>query len=378
MSAAPFKHVRHAHVDLTCFCKIRPRFDTILTNTVKYPIHVVTPVTDMVCTVVAGAVWGDEGKGKVISYLALKDKLDVCIRTGSVNAAHTVHFEGKRFALHMVPSAFVYNKCRLLIGPGTNVHISQFLKEVKETKVGDRIGVDRQASIIEPRHSELDKSDSHLKSLGTTGWGVGPAVQERAKRSARLAEDMEELRPFLTDAVGEVNDAIDTKKNVVLEGTQGLMLSLYHGSYPYVTSRDTSAAAICSESGVGPTRVDRVLVVYKAFITRVGAGELPGELSKEETIRRGWFETAAGTGRERRSAPFNFELAKTTARIHGATEAAVTKLDILYPSCKSMTSYDELPPEAKNFIAKVEKATDTPVTIIGTGPGALDIIDRRS
>jgi adenylosuccinate synthase len=278
----------------------------------------------------------------------------------------------------MVPAAFVYDKCRLLIGPGTNVHVSQFLKEVAETGVDRRIGVDQQASIIEARHSELDKRDSHLRSLGTTGWGVGPAVQERAKRSAKLAKDTAELKQFLADTVAEVNDAIDTNKNVVLEGTQGLMLSLYHGSYPYVTSRDTSAAAICSESGVGPTRVDRVLVVYKAFITRVGAGELPGELSREEAIRRGWFETAAGTGRERRSAPFNYELAKTVAKIHGATEAAVTKLDILYPSCKNMTKYSELPPEAKNFIAEIEKATDTPVTIIGTGPGALDIIDRRS
>lgn len=335
-------------------------------------------MNDVVCTVVAGAFWGDEGKGKVISYLALKDKADVCVRTGSVNAAHTVHFKGKRYALHMVPAAFVYEKCRLLIGPGTNVHVAQLLKEVEETGVDHRIGVDEQASIIEPRHSELDKSDSYLKSLGTTGWGVGPAVQERAKRSAKLAKDTAELKHFLADAVGEVNDAIDTNKNVILEGTQGLMLSLYHGSYPYVTSRDTSAAAICSESGVGPTRVGRVLVVYKAFITRVGAGELPGEISKEEAIRRGWFETAAGTGRERRSAPFDFELAKTAARIHGATEAAVTKLDILYPSCQSVTGYDELPAEAKSFIARIEKATDIPVTIIGTGPGALDIIDRRS
>jgi adenylosuccinate synthase len=335
-------------------------------------------VKEVGCTVVAGAFWGDEGKGKVISYLALKDKVNVCVRTGSVNAAHTVHFEGKRYALHMVPAAFVYDKCRLLIGPGTNVHVFQFLKEVAETGVDSRIGVDQQASIIEPRHSELDKRDSHLRSLGTTGWGVGPAVQERAKRSAKLAKETAELKQFLADTVAEVNDAIDTNKNVILEGTQGLMLSLYHGSYPYVTSRDTSAAAICSESGVGPTRVDRVLVVFKAFITRVGAGELPGELPREEAIRRGWFETAAGTGRERRSAPFNYELAKTVARIHGATEAAVTKLDILYPSCKNMTKYSELPPEAKNFIAKIEKATDTPVTIIGTGPGALDIIDRRS
>jgi len=332
----------------------------------------------MVCTVVAGGFWGDEGKGKVISYLALKDKVDVCVRTGSVNAAHTIYFEGRRYALHMVPSTFVYDKCRLLIGPGVNVHVPQLLKEIRETGVEGRVGVDRQASIIEPKHSAMDKSDSHLRSLGTTGWGVGPAVQERAKRSAKLAKDVPELKSFLADVSEEVNAAIDANKTVVLEGTQGLMLSLYHGSYPYVTSRDTSAAAICSESGVGPSRVDTVLVVFKAFITRVGAGELPGELSKEEAVRRGWFETAAGTGRERRSAPFNFNLARRVAKIHGATEAAVTKLDILFPSCKNATSYDQLLPEAKDFLAKVEKATGVPVTIVGTGPGALDIIDRRS
>jgi len=331
----------------------------------------------MGCTVVAGAFWGDEGKGKIISYLALKDKADVCVRTGSVNAAHTVHFEGRRYALHMVPSGFVYDKCRLLIGAGANVHVPQLLKEVEETGVKGRIRVDRQASIIEPRHSEVDKSDGHLKSLGTTGWGVGPAVQERAKRSARLAKDVPELQLFLANVAEEANNAVDAGKNVVLEGTQGLMLSLYHGTYPYVTSRDTSAAAICSESGVGLSRVDTVLVVYKSFITRVGTGELPGELSKEEAVRRGWFETAAGTGRERRSAPFDFSLARRVARIHGATEAAVTKLDILHPECKSARSFDELLQDAKEFIVEVERAAGVPVTIIGTGPDALDIIDRR-
>lgn len=331
----------------------------------------------MACTVVAGAFWGDEGKGKVISYLALKDKVNVCVRTGSVNAAHTVHYKNKRYALHMVPAAFVYDKCRLLIAPGANVEISQFFKEVEDTGVEGRIGIDYQASIIEQHHSSIDRSDSHLKSLGTTGRGVGPAVQERAKRSAKLAKDIDEFKPFLADVPNEVNTAIDAGKAVVLEGTQGLMLSLYHGSYPFVTSRDTSAAAICSESGVGPSNVKSVLVVYKAFITRVGAGELPGEISKEEALKRGWFETAAGTGRERRSAPFDFKLAGRVSKIHGATEAAITKLDILYPSCKNATDFNELNQPAEDFIKKVEKSIGVPVTIIGTGPGALDIIDRR-
>jgi adenylosuccinate synthase len=332
---------------------------------------------NVTCTVVAGGFWGDEGKGKIVSYLALKDKVDLCVRTGSVNAAHTIHHEGKRYALHMVPSTFVYEKSRLLIGPGANVHVPQFLKEVKETNVGRRIRVDRNASIIEPRHSEIDQSDGHLKTLGTTGWGVGPALQERAKRTAKLAKDVLELEGFLTDVADEANAAIDAKKKVVLEGTQGLMLSLYHGTYPYVTSRDTSAAAICSEAGVGPSRVTTVLVVFKSFITRVGAGELPGEISKQTAMSRGWFETAAGTGRDRRSAPFNFELAKRVARINGATETALTKLDILYPACKGTSDYNKLPQEAKEFIAKVEEATGVRVTLLGTGPGAMDIIDRR-
>jgi adenylosuccinate synthase len=331
----------------------------------------------MPCTVIAGAFWGDEGKGKIISYLALKDKLDVCVRTGSVNAAHTVWIEGKRYALHMVPAAFVYEKCRLLIGAGSNIHVAQFLKEVEETNVKNRIGVDNQASIIEEKHSNQDKTSAHLKGLGTTGWGVGPAIEERVRRTAKIAKDIPELQPYLTEVATEVNNAIDARKKVLLEGTQGLLLSLYHGTYPYVTGRDTSAAAICSEAGVGPTKIDDVLIVFKAFMTRVGTGPLPGELTKEEAQKRGWFETAAGTGRDRRSAPFNFELARKAVKINGATQAALTKLDAVYPQCKGARNYEELPKEAKEFVKEIEKQTGIPVVLIGTGPEALDIIDRR-
>jgi adenylosuccinate synthase len=156
------------------------------------------------------------------------------------------------------------------------------------------------------------------------------------------------------------------------------MLSLFlSGGYPYVTGRDTGASAIASEAGIGPTRVDDVLIVYKSFITRVGAGPLPGEITKEEAQKRGWFEVAAGTGRDRRSAAFDFELAKKTARINGATQAAMTKLDSIYPKCRGARIYGDLPKEAKDFIAEVENKTGVPVTLIGTGPEAMEIIDRR-
>jgi adenylosuccinate synthase len=331
----------------------------------------------MPCTVIAGSFWGDEGKGKIISYLALKDKLDYCVRTGSVNAAHTVWYQGNRYALHMVPAAFVYEKCRLLIGAGSNVHVAKFFEEVEATQVKNRISVDRQASIIEEKHSTQDKTSAHLKGLGTTGWGVGPAIEERVRRTAKLAQDVPELKSYLTDVATEVNDAIDANKEVLLEGTQGVMLSLFHGTYPYVTGRDTSASAICSEAGVGPTKIDDVIIVFKSFITRVGTGPLPGELPREEAVKRGWFETAAGTGRDRRSAPFNSELAKKAVMLNGATKAALTKLDILYPECKGLRTYDALSGEAKQFVTEIEKQTGIPVALIGTGPEALDIIDRR-
>jgi adenylosuccinate synthase len=331
----------------------------------------------MPCTVIVGGFWGDEGKGKIISYLALKDKLDVCVRTGSVNAAHTVWYEGKRYALHMVPAAFLNKKCRLLIGAGSNVHVAKLLEEVEATNVKNRIGVDSQASIIEEKHSTQDKTDAHLKELGTTGWGIGPAIEERVRRTAKIAKDIPELQPYLTDVATEVNNAINADKRVLLEGTQGLMLSLFYGTYPYVTSRDTSASAICSEAGVGPTKVDDVLVVFKAFMTRVGTGPIPGELTKEEALKRGWFETAAGTGRDRRSAPFDFELAKKAIMVNGATQTAVTKLDASYPECKGLREYGELSKEAKQFVSEIEEQTGVPVTLIGTGPEALDIVDRR-
>ena len=334
----------------------------------------------MPCSVIVGAFWGDEGKGKIISYLALKDNLDFCVRTGSVNAAHTILYENTKYALHMVPAAFINPKTRLLVAAGSNVHIGQFFKELELTKVDPkRVGIDQNASIIEQKHSNQDKASAVNKGIGTTGWGVGPAIEERVRRTAKLAKDMTELKPFVCDQIQEVNDGLDQGKSVLLEGTQGFMLSLFlGGGYPYVTSRDTGASAIASEAGVGPTRVDDVIIVFKSFITRVGAGPLPGEISKEDALKRGWFEVAAGTGRERRSAPFNFELAKKTAKINGATQAALTKLDVIYPACQGVRKFEDLPTEAKEFIKEVEARTGIPVTLIGTGPGALDLIDRRA
>ena len=335
-------------------------------------------VRSLSCTVVVDGFYGDGGKGKIVSYLAVSDDAAVCARGGvGPNAGHTVVKDGVKYKLRMVPCGFVNKRTLQLIGPGVVVNPEVFLKEVKETGIEDRVGLDPQCAIIEPKHIELDRKGHLKEKIGTTGTGTGPCNADRAMRTAKMAREIPELEPYIKDVPQLVNDALDRGENVILEGTQGTYISLYHGGYPYVTSNDVCAAAICSDVGVGPTRVNEVVLVCKAYVTRVGAGPLEGEISIEEAKRRGWDEYGTVTGRQRRTAPFNHKLAKRAAMINGATQLAITKLDILYPQCKGVSSYDDVPDEAKAFIAEIEEKVGLPVTLIGTGPGVDEIIDRR-
>ena len=332
----------------------------------------------MVCTVVVDGFFGDGGKGKIVSYLVVADDTAVCARGGvGPNAGHTVVNDGVTYKLRMVPCGFVNPNTRLLIGPGVVVNPEVVLKEVEELGIHGRFGVDPQCAIIEPKHIEADKRGHLKEKIGTTGTGTGPCNADRALRVAKMANEIPEFEEFISDVPAELNDALDSGANVLLEGTQGTYISLYHGTYPYVTSNDVCASAICSDVGVGPTRVDEVVLVFKAYVTRVGAGYLAGEISLEEAKRRGWDEYGTVTGRQRRAAPFNFDLAKRAAMLNGATQLAVTKLDILYPDCKGANKFSALNPEAVAFIEKIEEEIGLPVTLIGTGPGVKEIIDRR-
>jgi adenylosuccinate synthase len=332
----------------------------------------------MPCTVVVCGFFGDTGKGKIISYLALKDKISVAARAGvGPNAGHTVVYGDKTYKVRMIPSAFVYEKCRLLIGPGVLVDPNIFLEEVKIVNAENRVGLDPQCAIIEPKHIEADRAGHLASEIKTTGTGTGPCNADRVLRKAKIARDIPELQRFLVDVPLEVNTAIDSGENVLIEGTQGTYLSLWHGTYPYVTSKDVTASAACSDVGVGPKKVDDVIVVFKAFVTRVGAGPLPGEIPWEEAEKRGWAEIATVTGRRRRAAPFNFDLAKRAVMLNSATQAAITKIDVLFPECRGARSYSDLSYEAKEFIRRVESEIKIPVTLIGTGPEVWDIVDRR-
>ena len=192
---------------------------------------------------------------------------------------------------------------------------------------------------------------------------------------------LQEIQPsvseYLQDISNTVNGSIDNNQTVLVEGTQGTFLSLYHGTYPYVTSKDVTASAICSDVGIGPKKVSEVMVVYKSYVTRVGLGPLEGELKQEETTSKGWTEFGSVTGRLRRASPFNFELAKRSVMLNSATQVALTKLDIVFPSDSGKREFTSLSSQAKNFVEKIEEVIGLRVAIIGTGQELEDVIDRR-
>ncbi len=279
----------------------------------------------------------------------------------------------------MVPSGFMNKTAKLAIGAGVLINPSLLLDEISLTGVKDRIVVDRNAGIIEPHHMERDKKNKHLsEKIGTTGSGCGPANEDRAKRILKLAKDVPELKEYLGDVSALVNETLDRDEKVLIETTQGTFLSLYHGSYPYVTSKDVTASSACADVGVGPTRVDEVIIVFKSYVTRVGAGPLDNELSEEEIIKRGWVERGTVTGRLRRAAPFNFELAKKAIWLNGATQIALTKLDTVFPEVSGVKSWDELSSNARKFVEKIENKLNLPVTLISTGPASDELIDLRN
>jgi len=330
------------------------------------------------CTVVVDGFYGDGGKGKMVSYLAVADDAAVCARGGvGPNAGHTVVKDDKVYKLRMVPCGFLNPRTLELIGPGVVVNPSVFLSEVEATGIEGRVGVDPQCAIIEPKHIEQDRRGHLKEKIGTTGTGTGPCNADRALRVVKMARDIPELRPYMMDVPLLVNSAIDREEPVILEGTQGTYISLFHGGYPFVTSKDVCAAGICSDVGVGPTRVDEVVLVCKAYVTRVGEGPLDGEISEEEAKRRGWDEYGTVTGRQRRAAPFNHGLAKRAAMLNGATQLAITKFDILYPELAGSSSYGDLSSEARSFIEGIEEKVGLPVTLIGTGQDIKHVIDRR-
>ncbi len=333
----------------------------------------------MPCNIVVGGFFGDEGKGKIISYMAARDDPSIVVRGGAgPNAGHTIREGGNVYKVRMLPSGFLNKGSRIMIGPGVVVDPAVLHKEIEEFGVAGRAFVDGNCGIISEVHKSEDSGGRLKKEIGSTGSGTGPANAARAMRTLELAKDIDSLAPYVSDVPQEVNSALDSGKGILVEGTQGTFLSLWHGTYPFVTSKDVTASAICADVGIGPKKVDEVMMVVKSYVTRVGTGPLAGELDDREVQKRGWEEFGTVTGRPRRAADFDMELAKRAAMLNGASQIAITKMDVRFPECKGETAYDGLPEEARSFIEGIESGLGVPVTLLGTGPAVRDIIDRTA
>ena len=333
----------------------------------------------MTSTVVVGGFFGDEGKGKIISYLAIKDNPAIIVRGGAgPNAGHTIRDGEKIYKVRMLPSGFLNKNAKVMIGPGVVVNPEVLKKEINDFDAAGRSFIDKHCGIIEETHLLRDSKGELKEKIGSTGSGTGPANSDRAMRTLKLAKDFDSLSSLITDVPQEINSALSSNENVLIEGTQGTFLSLWHGTYPFVTSKDVTASGICADIGIGPTKVDEVIVVFKSYVTRVGTGPLENELSIEDAEKKGWSEFGTVTGRQRRAADFDFKLASRAIMLNGATQISLTKLDVLFPECAGLTSFDDLTQNAKEFVKTVEEILSLPVTIIGTGPAINDVIDRRN
>jgi adenylosuccinate synthase len=347
--------------------------------------------TDLRCLVVVGAQWGDEGKGKLVDVLA--EAADVVVRyQGGANAGHTVVVGDAQFVLRLIPSGILNPQAICVLGNGVVIDPSALFEELEQLTArgiatAGRLVVSDRAHLVLPYHKLLDLAGERSQNLGTTGRGIGPTYEDKyGRRGIRVGDlrDLASARALVEDRVARANSLLalagmpdrasleehvtlvdsiaprllpmvaDTGalvyrslrggKQVLLEGAQGALLDVDHGTYPYVTSSNTTAGGAAVGAGIGPTMIDGVLGVVKAYTTRVGNGPLPtlAEAAQEERLRRIGGEFGAVTGRPRRCGWFDAMVVRYAARVNGLTALAVTKLDVLdeFDTIPVGTSYE--------------------------------------
>jgi adenylosuccinate synthase len=313
--------------------------------------------------IIVGIQWGDEGKGRIVDYYA--HNYDVVARFGGGdNAGHSIRVGETKLALRIVPSGVLQKNTELFIGGGTVVSLAGLTSELDSLqKIGvdiSRIRISDRAHVVFPYHAAADKASEAARgsqAIGTTGRGIGPAYVDKAARSGIMFGDLlrretlaeklrlkgaEELigetleaaariRPHIVDGVEYMHSALESGRKVLIEGAQGTLLDVGYGTYPYVTSSHTIAGGACIGLGIGPTAIERVIGVVKAYCTRVGGGPFPSELLDEtgERLRKNGAEFGVVTGRPRRCGWFDAVAARYAARVNGLTSAVITKLDVL-------------------------------------------------
>jgi len=343
--------------------------------------------------VVVGGQYGSEGKGKIAAFITQQEQIDICVRCGGPNSGHCFVDESGVFrALRQIPTGYVRPGARLLIPSGGLIDLEVLRQELDVLGLGaDRVGIDRSAMVIEESDRKAERGLGLRERLSSTLCGVGSAVSRRVLRgddvrlASSAATDVTWLKPYLVDTSGEINDGIDRGKKVLVEGTQGLGLSLYHSEvYPKTTSRDTSAAGAVSECGISPKLVTEIVMVLRTFPIRV-AGEQAGPMFEEidwDTVQResGYTQAVSEhttvTGMLRRVGRFDWDLARKAARINRPTRIALNFLDYISASNRAANDFEELTPESKDFIRRLQDDLSTTISYAGVGPSTERTLSR--
>ncbi|MEL7296480.1 MAG: adenylosuccinate synthase [Pseudomonadota bacterium] len=421
--------------------------------------------------VVVGAQWGDEGKGKIVDLLT--DRVSAVARfQGGHNAGHTLVIDGQKTVLHLIPSGVLREGVQCLIGNGVVISLPALIKEMdglvaNDVPVFERLRISPACPLILPSHIALDAAREKARgaaAIGTTGRGIGPAYEDKVARRALRISDLflrekfaaklgeildyhnfvlkhylgaatvdfsesldealqlaERVSPLVADVTGILHDLHERGENTLFEGAQGTLLDIDHGTYPFVTSSNTVAAGASIGTGIGPTQIDYVLGIVKAYATRVGAGPFPTELMDDDGahLARVGAEFGATTGRPRRCGWFDAVALRRSIVNNGISGLCVTKLDVLdefetirmctgyridgeviasppvivdrfaevepvyedvpgwQSSTVGITEFSELPQKAREYLARIEQIVETPVDIVSTGPGREQTITRR-
>jgi adenylosuccinate synthase len=352
------------------------------------------PLTpDALVDVLVGGQYGSEGKGNICAHLA--KGYDVLMRVGGPNAGHMVAYPEQKYV--QLPSGTRSNTAaQILIGAGATIWPEQMLKEIDQCGLTKgRLVIDAQAMIIE--QSDRDLESKTLGIIASTKQGVGAATARKVigrdsephlGAKVRLAKDHPDLKPYIGTVSRELEDAYAAGRRIMLEGTQGTSLSLHHGSYPHVTSRETTASGCLADAGIAPNRVRRVVMVTRTFPIRVGGSSGPMEMPIETSViaeRSGLplseiDKTEVGTisGTRRRMAEFDWEQFRRSAVLNGATDIALTFADYITAENQNARRFDQLSNETKDFIVEVERVANAPVSLISTRFHRFSVIDRRT
>ncbi|MDQ6770336.1 MAG: adenylosuccinate synthetase [Gemmatimonadota bacterium] len=342
-----------------------------------------------------GGQYGSEGKGNIAAYLA--PEYEVLVRVGGPNAGHTVYEEPQNVKFYHIPSgAMRAPEALIVLGPGSVIRPDKFFAEVAQCQLGvGRLFVDPQAMIIEDE-DVVAETKSLKGSIGSTAQGVGFASARKLLRGAleppvRLARDVESFKPFLRPTLELLDDAFSQGKRVFLEGTQGTALSLHHGPYPHVTSRDTTVSGCLADAGIAPSRVRRSIMVCRTYPIRVAnpqgktSGAMGEEITWEEISRRSRIpvddlrkaEITTTTHRSRRVAEFDWKQLRQATSLNGPSDIALSFTDYLGIENRKSRRFEQLNQETISFVEEVERVASVRVSLIVTRFHYRNIIDRR-